>query len=228
MKKGIFISAVAALIISLNANAEATKEKREIGTFSQIEASKGVNISLVQCDDKHELEVVTEGCPTSDVDAFVKKDVLYVKMKKRTAGSAVEVFIYFKDVDAVTVKGGASLSTDCLFSHKGKFTLDVASQCEAEMEIEVDELEVFGNTCIITMNGTAKKQVVDISGMLGCCKYDAESLTTEETIINVSSSEAIVNATKTLDATAQGGSIKYTGGAEVIKKESFGGEIKEN
>ncbi|MBP5364806.1 MAG: DUF2807 domain-containing protein [Bacteroidales bacterium] len=227
MKKGILAGALIALTMSLNAFAEANKEKRDIDEFSKIEASKGVNVSLIQNNEKREIEVVTEGCPTADVETTIKKDVLYVKMKKRTAGSAVQVFVYFKDIDEVKLKGGASVDTECLFAHEGKFTLDLAADCEAEMDVEVDELEVLGNTCMITMSGKAKKQTVDIAGTLGNSKYDAEALESDECDIIATTAEAVVNVKDKLNAQSAGGIIRYKGTAEVTKKETFEGKIVE-
>lgn len=60
------------------------KEDRKLSdNFTTIEVSKGANVSLIDCD-KTALEVVTDGCPTSDVETIVKNGTLTVKMKKRT------------------------------------------------------------------------------------------------------------------------------------------------
>lgn len=207
----------------------ANKEKRAIEQFTQIEVSKGANISLVQCDTLY-LEVVTDGCPTSDVETYVKKGILYVRMAKRTAGSAVQVFIYFSDVERIDVKTGASVETDCHFEHRGSaFTLAVGAKCEAEMDIDVDELVVDANSCTIELEGIAKKQTVDFAGTVGEAKYDASSLESEDVEINVSGAEATVKFSKSLIAKAVGGTIKYIGDESNVKAEtSLGGKVEKD
>lgn len=224
MAKSLFLSVLLSLFVCMSAVAQVNKEKRDITEFASVEAAKGVNISLVQCD-KYELEVVTEGCPTSDVETSIKKGKLFVKMKKRTPGSAVQVFIYFKDLNSVTLKGGASVRTDCLFAHKGEFILDLGAQCEAEMEVEIEKLIVEANTSVLMMSGKADSQEVLMTGTLGNCSYDAESLYTKTTQIEVTGAEAVVRASESIEATAVGGKIKCLGGAKVTEKTSFGGEI---
>lgn len=224
MAKSLFLSVLLSLFVCMSAVAQVNKEKRDITEFASVEAAKGVNIALVQCD-KYELEVVTEGCSTSDVETSIKKGKLFVKMKKRTPGSAVQVFIYFKDLNSVTLKGGASVRTDCLFAHKGEFILDLGAQCEAEMEVEIEKLTVEANTSVLMMSGKADSQDVLMTGTLGNCSYDAESLYTKTTQIEVTGAEAVVRASESIEATAVGGKIKCLGGAKVTEKTSFGGEI---
>lgn len=225
MTKKLFT--VVALMLICIALQAANKERRETETFTQIEVSKGANISLVQCDSLY-LEVVTDGCPTSDVETYVKKGILYVRMAKRTPGSAVQVFIYFGDVERIDVKTGASVDTDCHFEHHGgAFTLAVGAKCEAEMDIDVDELIVDANSCTIELEGIAKKQTVDFAGTVGEARYDASSLESEEVDITVSGAEATVKFSKSLNAKAMGGSITYIGDeANVTAQESLGGKIQ--
>ena len=222
------LAVFACVMCMVNAFArDVNREKREVTEFTRIEVSKGANISLIQAD-RFELEVVTEGCPTADVETIVKGDVLTVKMKKKTKGSAVEVFVYFKDIESVKVKSGASVTTDCSFDHKGLFTLEVEPKCEADMELYVDELNVVGSSCSIELRGKATKQKVEIAGTFKDSKYDAESLVSDDVEIYASGCGAVVNAQKTLNAEAVGSDIKYVGDPEISKKESSGGSIGKN
>lgn len=224
MSKSLFICVLMSICLCLSAEAQVNKEKREIAEFTCVEAAKGVNITLVQCD-KYELEVVTEGCPTADVETSLKKGCLLVKMKKRTAGSAVQVFIYFKDINSVTLKGGASVMTECLFAHKGEFTLNMGAQCEAEMEVEMEKLIVEANTSLVVMSGKADSQEVYMTGTLGNCSYDGESLYTKSTSIEVTGAKATVRASESINAVANGGKIECLGTDKIVEDASYGGEI---
>lgn len=213
-------------ILPAFADDDVNREKREADEFSVVEAAKGLNIILVQCD-HYGLEVVTQGCPTSDVETTVKKGRLVAKMKKRTPGSAVSVFVYFKDIEAAYVKTGASIETHdgCHLERRGSFLLDVAAKCEAEMDFDVDELVVSSNSCLITVSGKAVKQKVEMSGTVQDSKYDASSLWSEDVEIYASGCDSEIYATKSVKAEAVGCTITCKGGAEVEKTASFGGDV---
>ncbi len=201
------------------------KEARTVSAFSAIEVSKGANISLIQ-GDKVGLEVVTDGCPTSDVETVVENGVLEVTMKKKTAGSAVQVMVYFKDIERVKVRRGASVETSCSFAHKGTFTLEVGAQCEAKLDIDCDELVVDGSTCVIELEGSAKRQKVNVTGTVGQSTYDAEELVSEDIEIKAVNTDAEVNFSNSLSAEAVSATVRYKGdGGKVSKSEKAGGRV---
>ncbi|MDO4462503.1 MAG: DUF2807 domain-containing protein [Bacteroidia bacterium] len=198
------------LAFVLNTNAQdVSKEKRDLGgDYTRIVTQKGLNVSLHQCD-VDEIEVVTQGCPTEDVDTYIKKGTLYVRMKKVTKGSAVQVFIKFKDIEAIDLGPATSVTTECVFQHKGTFTIEAAAKAEVEMEIETDELVVDANSCQILLSGTAKQQNVRVKGTVRDMKYDALSLQSENIDIYASDSECDVQFSKTLSAECIAGTITY-------------------
>ena len=189
--------------------------------FSTIEVTKGANVSLIQCD-KTALEVVTDGCPTADVETIVNNGTLTVKMKKRTPGSAVQVMVYFKDLNHIKVKRGASIQTDCLFAHKGKLTLEVGAQSEVQLDIDVDELDVDANTCVINLEGNAKKQKVLIAGTVGQSTYNAEDLESEDVDIKAIDTDAVVSFSNSLKAEAVSCTIRYVGDSARVSKSTKG------
>ncbi len=208
------------------ANDDVNKEKREISEFTKLEAAKGLSVMLIQCD-HYAIEVVTQGCPTSDVETTVKNGTLYTKMKKKTAGSAVSVFVYYKDIESITIKTGASVETNdgCHLERRGTLTLDVAAKCDAELDIDVDELVVSSNSCSITLSGKAVKQNVKMKGTVKDSKYDAEHLWSEDVDIFASGCDALVYATKHIKAEAIGCTIKYKGDATVEEIVSAKGKV---
>ncbi|MCQ2203280.1 MAG: DUF2807 domain-containing protein [Bacteroidales bacterium] len=212
-------------VISIKAE-DVNKEKREIAEFTKIEAAKGMNIMLIQSD-HYELEVVTQGCPTEDVDAIVKKGTLVAKMKKITKGSAVSLYVYYKDIEMVKLKTGATVETvkGCPLESKGTLTLDLAANCEAAMDLDVEELVVTSNSCKIALAGKARKQDVTIRGTVQDSEYDAAKLESEEITIYASGCETDIYATKSIKAEADGCVITCKGGAEVEKIETSGGQI---
>ena len=219
--KKLFLTTVAALATSVCALAQ-NKESRDLSDgFSTIEVTKGANVSLIQCD-KTALEVVTDGCPTADVETIVNNGTLTVKMKKRTPGSAVQVMVYFKDLNHIKVKRGASIQTDCLFAHKGKLTLEVGAQSEVQLDLDVDELDVDANTCVINLEGNAKKQKALITGTIGQSTYNAEDLESEDVDIKAIDTDAVVSFTNSLKAEAVSCTIRYVGDSAKVTKSTKG------
>ncbi len=201
------------LLIANLTFAEAEKEPRETLEFTAVEASKGVNITLVQCN-KFALEVVTDGCPTSDVVTEVKNGTLYVKMSKKTTGSAVQVWVYFKDINSLKVKQGATAETGCHFEHKGDFKIDVGAMSEIDLDVDLDTLIINGNSCNITLAGDAKKQVIDLMGAVVQAEYDATRLVTQDIDITISNTQAQVRFNNSLTANVKSGLLKYLGDEE--------------
>lgn len=207
---------------------EVSKEKRDLGgDYTRIVVQKGVNVSLHQCD-QDEIEVVTQDCSTTDVDTYIKKGALYIRMKKITKGSAVQVYVKFKDIEAIDLGAGTSINTECVFQHKGTFTIEAAAKSEVEMEIETDELVVDANSCQIVLSGEAKQQNVKVKGTVRDMKYDAISLKSENIDIYASDSECDVQFSNTLSAECVAGTITYKGEESGVteKIESKGGKIE--
>ena len=215
-------AALMAATFATAANAEDREERSIDGKFTTIEVSKGANLSIVQ-GERVGIEVVTDGCPTSDVETGLSNGQLTVKMKKRTPGSAVQVLVYLSDLEKVTVRRGASVETDGTFTRKGKFTLDVGAKCEAKMDIDVDELNVDASTCRIEIEGRANKQNVFIAGTLGGAMYDAKELVSETVNIKSVNADAVVKFDGKLNAEAVSCTIKYIGDSNNVTKSGNGG-----
>lgn len=216
------LTAALSLLAAVGTATAANKETRKLeNNFTAIEISKGANVSLIQ-GDKMGMEVVTDGCPTSDVLTEVKNGVLSVRMKKRTVGSAVQVFVYFADLDRISVKRGASVQTDCLLAHKGTLTLEVGAQSEASLDLDVEELNVDANTCVITLEGKAERQKVLIAGTVGSSSYNAEELESKHVDIKAIDTDAIVNFSESLKAEAVSCTIKYIGDSSKVHKTTKG------
>ena len=180
------------------------------------------------------LSIIAVGC---SVCIFVTKHPLYAAIALVTTmlslagiygllGSpfvgAVQVMVYFKDIDKVTVRRGASVETDCLFCHKGKLTLDVGAKCEAKMEIEVDELSVDASTSVISLEGKATRQTVFVAGTLGESSYDAHQLESEDVSIKAINTDAIVKFSNSLNAESIACTIRYIGDDSKVKKSGTG------
>lgn len=225
MATRLIIAALLSAAMSIQALAEDREERDAGGSYSAIEVNKGANVTLVQSE-RQGLDIITDGCPTSDVETFVKNGQLTVRMKKRTPGSAVQVKVYFKDLDKVTIRRGASAETDGTLRHKGSFKLDVGAKCEAQMDVDVDLLEVDASTCNIEVEGKAKEQKVFVAGTLGSATYNAEDLESENVTIKAVNADATVNFSGKLNAEAVSCTIKYIGDENSVTKSGNGDIVK--
>lgn len=216
------VTVVMAAIFATTANAEEREVRQPDGKFSAIEVTKGANLTIEQVKDKTGIEVATDGCPTTDVETYVKDGVLTVRMKKRTPGSAVQVTVFIDDLEKVVVRRGASVETDGTFTRKGKFQLDVGAKCDAKMDIDVEELHVDASTCRIEVEGKATRQQVFVAGTLGGATYDAKELESEDVDIKAVNALAIVNFSGSLKAEAVSGTIKYIGEDAHVTKSGNG------
>lgn len=217
----LWAAIVSASISTQQALAE-EREQREVGgSFTTVEVNKGANVTLIQ-GEREGLEIVTDGCPTADVETFVKDGQLTVRMKKRTPGSAVQVKVYFRDIDEVTIRRGASAETDGTLKHAGTLKLDVGAKCDAKMDVDVDNLEVDASTCTIEVEGRAKSQKIFVAGTLGNASYNAEELESEDVKIKAVNAEATVRFSGKLDAEAVRGTINYVGNDANVTKSGNG------
>lgn len=223
MTSKLILAAIMSAAMATQAVAEDREQRAAGGSFSSVEVNKGANVTLVQ-GDRDGLEIVTDGCPTADVETFVKNAQLTVRMKKRTPGSAVQVKVFFKDIDKVTVRRGASAETDGTIKHAGTFKLDVGAKCDAKMDVDVDNLEVDASTCSIEIVGRAKTQKVFVAGTLGRATYNAEDLESEDVKIKAVNAEATVKFSGKLEAEAVSCTINYIGNDANVTK-SGNGEV---
>lgn len=227
MIKRLLCVALATLALAISSMAENKEDRKLNDSFSTIEVTKGVNVLLVQCD-KLALEILTDGGPTSDVETILNNGTLTVKMKRKTSCTAAQVTVYFKDLEHIIVKRGATLNTPCLFKRDGSLSVDVGAQSKVELDIEVDELTVDGNTCNVDVTGKCNKQTVKLSGVVGSATYSAITFDSKVADIKVISANAEVMFSDSLIAEAINGTIKYTGDPNQVQKtEKAKGEVIE-
>lgn len=237
----LILSCIAIFIGMASANAQfpfgmgggtgktATNAKREMrsvdGSYTKILANKGLNVAILQSD-KNEIEVITDGCPTSDVITEVKKGVLTIKMKKVTKGSAVQVNVSLKDLESIEAKRGASISTECVFVRKGTFNVEVDAQSEVELELECDNLVLKSNSGKAVLTGEVGSMIADLRGAVGDMSLDAENLKVKTIDMKATSVNAVVRFSESLKVDAVGSTITYIGDKEKVSATtSYGGKV---
>ena len=196
-------------------------EMRDLGNFKKINASKGVNISLTQ-GKQTEMEVNVDGCALEDVAAEIKKETLFVKMKRRPQGAAVQVIVTYVDIDEISVSSGASVETQDPIERES-LTVSAGANTETNLEVYVKRLDVSINSALVSICGEAESQTVEVSN----AKYDGAALASKHAKAKAGLNAQIeIKASETIEAEADGGTVAYrTDNAKVTTSKNNGGQI---
>ena len=172
------------------------------------------------------MEINVDGCQLSDVANEIKKGTLYLKMKKRPDGAAVQVIVTYTDINTIEVSSGASVETQDAIE-TDELNLKAGANTEVEIEVYVKTLNVDINSGKVSVSGEADKQFVEATATVEEASYDGISLASKEANVKASLNSTIeIKATDKIDATAVGGKISYrTENAKVTEHKSLGGEI---
>lgn len=200
-------------------------EMRDLGNFKKINASKGVNISLTQ-GKQTEMEVNVDGCALEDVAAEIKKETLFVKMKRRPQGAAVQVIVTYVDIDEISVSSGASVETQDPIERES-LTVSAGANTETNLEVYVKRLDVSINSALVSISGEAESQTVEATAVVSNAKYDGAALASKHAKAKAGLNAQIeIKASETIEAEANGGTVAYrTENAKVTTAKSNGGQI---
>lgn len=200
--------------------------ERQIGDFNELKVYDLIEVTLIH---STENKIIINGKHTDEVDYVNKGGKLKLRMKLDNVfnGDDTKIEVYYTNLDIIDGNEGAVITSNETI--KQDF-IELRGQEGAELAIhlEVNKLEVKSiSGAVIKTYGTANTQ--DVSVNTGG-NYLGEALQTQTTTIVIQAGGiADVNATKTVDATAQaGGTINVYGNPEtVLKHTALGGKINE-
>jgi len=216
----VLVFLFSSLVISQN-----TVETK-VGDFNELKVYDLIEVTLIH---STENKIIINGKHADEVDYVNKGGKLKLRMKLDNVfnGDDTKIEVYYTNLDIIDGNEGAVITSK--ESIKQDF-IELRGQEGAELAInlEVNKLEVKSiSGAVIKTYGTANTQ--DISVNTGG-NYLGEALVTQTTTIVIQAGGiADVNATKTIDATAQaGGTINVYGNPEtLLKHTALGGKIKE-
>lgn len=200
--------------------------EKTIGEFNEIKVYDLIEVTLIH---STENKIIIKGQHNDEVDYVNKGGKLKLRMKLNYVfnGDDTEIEVYYTKLDLIDGNEGSIISTQDPI--KQDF-VELRGQEGAELRIdmEVNKLEVKSiSGAVINTSGTANTQ--DISVNTGG-NYLGEDLNTKTTKVSIHAGGiANVNASNTVDATAQaGGTINVYGNPEtLIKHSALGGKIKQ-
>ncbi|MBN2166852.1 MAG: DUF2807 domain-containing protein [Marinilabiliaceae bacterium] len=201
------------------------KEKRELGSFTKIKSSKGINVTLI-AGNKEYIEVHIKNGEPSDIISELKGKTLYLKMRTKLYNDmAVQVYVTYKQI--IELEAGSGSTIDC----DGAVICDrisLITGVDASMDIEIYAKSIEANISAsrININGECDYQEIKVTtgGV-----YNASELISKEALIKANTgASANVNVKNKLTAFAStGGVIEYVGNPNKIEKtENVGGKVR--
>ncbi len=213
MKK-VFLALV--LFGTLNAAIAQDKksEQRSIGTFNELDADKGINVTLIE-GDREKLTVEIVNADLSDVITELKGRTLQIKLKTKIYKDvAVQVYVTYKSIKSIKTGTGAFVDAEGVLHAEN---LDLKAGTGSTIILEIDTKSVSSHLSSSKIELVGKTEFQDVTTNTGG-KYIANKLTSKETFVKASTGgSAWVNATDKLEAkTSTGGRVTYNGDPEKL------------
>ncbi len=187
-----------------------SKQVREVGSFSGIDAGGAFDIFLSQAD-KTKVLVETESNNIDKVKTEVNNGILEISSKGIKRSDKLVVYVTTPDVSSINIHGAASL--EGLTSLEGSsLTIRASGASDGTLEVYYESVksEVSG-AASLNLSGETPKHTVNVSG---AADLYAAKLLTEVTKSNVSGAgSATVNATGELVSNTKG-----AGSVDLISK----------
>lgn len=221
---GILFTLLAVLTFSLTALAD--KQVRNPGSFSNLEVSGPIEITLLQ--GNSESVVVHSGTGTiNNLITAVKGNTLEIKLEpgiKLNKGEHILVEVTFKSLNQIDISGAVKVLAPEPIKF-GSIELEGSGASSYEMTLSANLLKIdLSGASSARLRGTAPKIEVELSG---ASLLDAENLTSSVCFIDCSGAcNARVNASDELNVDASGASkVLYTGNPARIRKDLSGASM---
>ncbi len=205
-------------------NQEKHKQIRKVGSFDEVKATKGINVTLIE-GTKEQIEVTIVNGSPNDVVTDLKNKKLTVKMKTKIYKDvAVQVYVTYVIIREINAGTGASIDAENTIT-ADKLLIEGGTDSEIVLEIDANALEASVSAGRMELSGEVKAQVVKANTGGKYLSYD---LTSTETYAKVNTGARIeVTVNKMLKATAaNGGTVNYKGNPDKVdKKITLGGKV---
>ncbi|MCW3787865.1 head GIN domain-containing protein [Plebeiibacterium sediminum] len=207
-----------AIISVINVIAQEPKsQSRNVGSFNEIYAGKGVNVTLIE-GDKEKIRVDIENADVTDVITEIKGRKLEIKLKTKIyKDMSVMVYATYKSLKAISAGTGAFITSDNVLYAEN---LDLKAGTGSSIILDLDVKNLSASLSSSKIEVVGKVDFQDVTSNTGG-RYIANKLTSREAIIKAyTGGVAWVNASDKLEAkTNTGGKITYSGNPkELISK----------
>ncbi|MGQ1786712.1 MULTISPECIES: head GIN domain-containing protein [unclassified Saccharicrinis] len=189
-------------------------QQRNIGTFNEIYAGKGINVTLIE-GDKESLKVEIENGELTDVITNLKGRKLEIKLKTKIYKNVgVQVYVTYKTIKAIHTGTGSFVDANNTIYAEN---LDLKAGTGSTIILDIDTKTVSSNLSSSKIELVGKTGYQDVTTNTGG-KYIADKLESKETFVKASTGgTAWVTATDKLEAkTSTGGKVTYSGEPEKL------------
>ncbi len=180
-----------------------TKQNRDVGTFTKIEAGSAFSLILEQ-GPVTKVIVETDDNYQDRIETVVKGDRLIISSMGMNNPSALKLRITAPVIEEINMYGAAKLtSVGTIYANQLKLELSGASKATLSLDVQVLISEISGASKV-TLKGNAIKHDAEISGAIN---LNALDLTTTTTRIELSgASKGTINSTGKINADISGAS----------------------
>ncbi len=189
-------------------------EPRSIGTFNELDAGKGINVTLIE-GDREKLVVEIINADLSDVVTELKGRTLEIKLKTKIYKDvAVQVYVTYKSIKSIKTGTGAFVDAEGVLHAEN---LDLKAGTGSTIILDIDTKSVSSHLSSSKIELVGKTEFQDVTSNTGG-KYIANNLTSKETFVKATTGgSAWVNVTDKLEAkTSTGGRVTYKGEPEKL------------
>ncbi len=236
MKKATILNVIITLLLSSSLYILEAKdhEVRNLNNFSSVSVATGINLVLVQ-GSSNEAEIDVDNIELDEIITKVDGGKLTVKVKGNKWGSnwwknrkrKVDVRLTYKNLEQISASSGANVTSDNTISNDD-IELDASSGASINLDVDGTDIEADASSgSTISLSGECGTFDANVSSGARIKGADLEAGNVEA---SASSGASIrVWAKDGLNAKASsGGSIKYKGNPESLKKKkSSGGSVRQ-
>jgi hypothetical protein len=190
------------------------KQSRNIGSFNEVHAGKGINATLIE-GDREKLLIHIENGEVTDVITEVKGRKLDIKLKTKIYSNvAVQVFVTYKSLKAISASTGAFIKSDAVIRAEN---LDIKSNTGSTVILEVDTKSLSSTVSSSKIEVVGKTEFQEVKTYAGG-KYIADQLESKDAMVKATTGgNAWIYATNKLDAKATtGGKVIYVGNPKYL------------
>jgi len=186
-------------------------EIRNLGSFSGIKASDGIDIYLSQSDDYALGVSASDKKYINGIKTEIKNGVLVISydgsLFKYKNNRKLRAYISFKNIESVEASGACDyIISGTLVANSLRIKLSGASEVKGAINIENLQIDISGAS-LAKLNGTAQNLKINASGASDVKNYD---LSADNCVADLSgASDVTITVNKSLIAKAGGASTLY-------------------
>lgn len=201
-------------------------EVRNVGSFSGIKASEGIDVYLKK-GEKENLKIEVNGTDTKDVITEVSGGILKISMRNdHYHQNAAKVYVTYVSLDKILASSAANIYSDGVLK-ADVLQISVSSAGSVELQVEAGRMEVGASSAgDVELDGKAKSIIVDVSSAGQVDAYDLEVATAKAEANSAGSVKLFVTTDLDADASS-GGHIRYRGSPiRTMTNSTSGGSVK--